>query len=230
VFILVQESAVKRENLQKIVGYLMPKLINVIYIGLEHIPLEGPVLITTNHLSRFDIPVLFMNGRRKDITALVTDKYKKNPFFHWFATSAGGIWIDRTRADFTAFKESFELLKKGIALGISPEGTRSQTGALLEGKSGSILLATKMDVPIVPVGLAGTEKVVPMFRKLKKPTVIAKFGPAYKLPPIDRKNREESIKELTDEVMCRIAVCLPEKYHGFYAGYTRIREIQTEQS
>jgi len=121
------------------------------------------------------------------------------------------------------------LLKKGIALGISPEGTRSQTGALLEGKSGSILLATKMDVPIVPVGLAGTETVVPMFRKLKKPTVIAKFGPAYKLPPIDRKNREASIKELTDEVMCRIAACLPDKYHGFYAGYTRIREIQAEQ-
>ncbi len=215
----------KREELQKIVRYLMRKITNTVFIGQENLPATGPVLITTNHLSRFDIPVLFLNERRMDLTALVTDKYKKNLFIRWFTETAGGIWIDRTRADFTAFKEAFDVLKNGFALGISPEGTRSKTGELLEGKAGSVLLATKMDVPIVPVGLAGTETVISMFKKFRKPTIIARFGQAYHLPPIDRDRREEHIKELTDEIMCRIAACLPEKYHGFYSGHPRLKEL-----
>lgn len=219
----------KRDQLQRLVHYLMPKLMHVDYEGLENLPQEGAVLITTNHLSRFDIPVLFANGKRRDITALVTDKYKKNLFIGWFTRVVGGIWIDRTRADFAAFKEAFDVLAKGRALGISPEGTRSQSGELLEGKAGSVLLATRVDIPIVPVGLAGTETVIPMWKKLRKPTITANFGKSYKIPPIDRERREEHTQELTEEIMCRIAACLPEKYHGFYAGNPRIQEIRDLQ-
>jgi len=86
-----------------------------------------------------------------------------------------------------------------------------------------------MDVPIVPVGLAGTESVIALWKKLRKPSVVAQFGPMYKLPQIDRNNREEHTKELTDEIMCRIAACLPEKYHGFYRGHPRIQEILDQQ-
>lgn len=219
----------ERTRLRKLISFLAPKLMTIQYEGLEYLPKEGPVLVTTNHLSRMDIPVLFLNPVRLDMTALVTDKYKSNLFISWFVKSTEAIWIDRTRADFAAFQAAFEVFKQGRALGISPEGTRSKTGQLLEGKSGSILLATKMDVPIVPVGLAGTETVVSSWKKLRKLNVVARFGPAYKLPQIDRNNREEHTKELTDEIMCRIAACLPEKYHGYYRGYPRIREILEKQ-
>lgn len=167
----------KKEKLRKLISFLSPKLMNIKYEGLEYLPKEGPVLITTNHLSQMDIPVLFLNPVRLDLTALVTDKYKKNLFIVWFVKSAEGIWIDRTRADFAAFQAAFEVFKQGRALGISPEGTRSKQGELLEGKAGSILLATKMDVPIVPVGLAGTESVIALWKKLRKPSVVAQFGP-----------------------------------------------------
>jgi len=220
----------KKAQLRKLISFLAPFLMNIHYEGLENIPTEGPVLITTNHLSRMDIPVLFLNPVRPDLTALVTDKYKQNFLIAWFVKSAEGIWIDRTRADFAAFQAAFEVFKQGHSLGISPEGTRSKSGELLEGKGGSILLATKMDVPIVPVGLAGTESVISMWKKLRKPSITARFGPMYKLPQLDRNNREEHTKELTNEIMCRIAACLPEKYHGFYRGHPRIQEILDQQN
>ncbi len=216
-------------QLRKLVSFLAPHLMDIQYEGLENIPKEGPVLITTNHLSQMDIPVLFLNPVRTDLTALVTDKYRHNIFITWFVKAAEGIWIDRTRADFAAFQAAFEVFKQGRSLGISPEGTRSKSGGLLEGKAGSILLATKMDVPIVPVGLTGTESVIALWKRLKKPSIVARFGPMYKLPQIDRNNREGHTKELTDEIMCRIAACLPEKYHGFYRGHPRIQEILDQQ-
>ena len=109
------------------------------------------MIIATNHLSLVDTPVLFDNPRRPDITALVTTKYMKYPFVKWFINSGEGIWIDRDTADFGAFRKAVEALKRGWAVGISPEGTRSHDGQLQEGKPGAVLLALRSNVPIVPV-------------------------------------------------------------------------------
>ena len=87
------------------------------YIGLEHVPAEGPVIIATNHLSRLDIPVLFTIPTRADMTALVTDKYQDYPLIRWFVNLVGGVWLDRTKADYTAFKQATDELIKGVALG-----------------------------------------------------------------------------------------------------------------
>lgn len=208
----------------------MSHLTHTEFRGLEYIPKSGPVLITTNHLSRMDIPILFVQKAREDITALVADKYQNNLFFRWFSQTSCGIWIDRNRADFSAFQAAYQVLKNGGALGISPEGTRSQTGSLLEGKPGAVFIATKSDVPIVPVGITGSETAFDQLQHLKKPRMVAQFGPAYHLPPLDRNRRTEHIKELTDEIMCRIAACLPGKYQGVYANYPRVKQLQTEQA
>ena len=215
----------QRETLRRLVVFLMGHLMHPEFIGLEHIPPSGQVIIATNHLSRFDIPFLFCLPNRPDITALVTDKYQGYSFFKWFTNTAGGIWIDRTKADFTAFRLAAEALAEGRALGISPEGTRSITGELLEGKSGTILLALKTGAPIVPVGVYGTETVFQEWKRLRRPHIIGNFGPPFILPPLDRENREAGLKLATEEVMCRIAALLPPKYHGFYANHPRLKEI-----
>ncbi len=101
----------KREKLQGIVHWLFRNLSRLQFIRPEHVPLEGGVIVATNHLSRLDIPVLFLIPTRPDITALVTDKYKRYPFFRWFAESANGIWIDRTKSGFTAFREAADAAK-----------------------------------------------------------------------------------------------------------------------
>lgn len=216
----------KRATLQKIVDWLLHTLTNIEYSGLENIPAEGGVLITTNHMSRLDIPTLFINPVRKDITALIADKYQDHFFFGWFARTSEGIWIDRSKADFTAFRDAITALKNGRAVGISPEGTRSDIGQLAEGKAGTIILALKSQVPIVPVGISGTDVAVKMIFTLRRPTIHLRFGPAYHLPPLGRDNREETMKQYTDEIMCRIAALLPPKYHGVYADHPRLKEFQ----
>lgn len=215
----------KRETLQAIVHWLFRHFSRLQFIHSEYVPSEGGVIVATNHLSRLDIPVLFLNPARPDITALVTDKYQDYPLFRWFADTAHGIWIDRTKADFTAFREAADVLRKGGCVGISPEGTRSESGALLEGKAGTALLALKADVPIVPVGIAGTELALGPMLTLRKPPITARFGPAFKLPPLERDNRDETLKQYTDEIMCRIAALLPEEYHGFYSDHPRLKEL-----
>ena len=215
----------KRDRLQRLVRWLLRHLTDLEYQGLEHIPASGPLIVATNHLSRVDIPVLFNNPVRPDITALVTDKYRFHWFMQWFCESAEGIWIDRTRADFGAFREGMEVLKAGRTLGIAPEGTRSQTGVLLEGKPGTVLLALKAGCPIVPVAQWGTEKTFSELAKFRKAHITARFGPAFTFPPLDREKRDEQMQNYTTELMLRIAALLPEEYRGFYRDHPRLKEF-----
>jgi 1-acyl-sn-glycerol-3-phosphate acyltransferase len=215
----------KRETLQSIFVALLTRLARVEFCGTQHLPKEGGLLVTTNHMSRMDTLYLFLNPGRNDITALVADKYKKYPIFNWVLDTAGIIWLERGKADFGAFRMAADVLKSGVALGIAPEGTRSQIGQLQEGKPGTVLLAQKAGVPIVPVGIAGTEMYFKRLRSLRRPQVRLTFGPAYSLPPIDRANRDESLKQLTDEIMCRIAILLPPQYWGFYKDHPRLIEM-----
>jgi 1-acyl-sn-glycerol-3-phosphate acyltransferase len=215
----------KRDALQRLVHFLLRTITRTEYLNADCLPAEGPVIIATNHLSLVDTPVLFDNPRRPDITALVTTKYMKYPFVKWFINSGEGIWIDRDTADFGAFRKAIEALKRGWAVGISPEGTRSHDGQLQEGKPGAVLLALRSNVPIVPVGLSGTERAVDDFKHLRIPHLVAHFGPAFTLPQLTHDEREGELKRYTDEIMCRIAALLPEQYRGFYRYFPRVKEL-----
>jgi 1-acyl-sn-glycerol-3-phosphate acyltransferase len=215
----------KRETLKSIMSFILNLVAKVEFEGLEHIPTKGGIIVATNHLSRVDIPVLFLTPNRPDITALVTDKYQAYPLFKFIVDTAGCIWIDRTKADFSAFRAALDVLKQGLALGISPEGTRSTRGELQEGKPGTILIADRARVPIVPVGLSGTHKVQPSMLRLRRQRVVARFGPAFSVPPIERERREEQLKQYTEELMVRIAALLPAELRGFYADHPRLKEF-----
>jgi 1-acyl-sn-glycerol-3-phosphate acyltransferase len=215
----------KRETLWIYMHAVLSRLARVEYLGIEYLPPEGGVIIATNHMSRMDTLYLFTNPVRKDITALVADKYKKYPVFNWFLNTGGVIWLDRDKADFGAFRVAAEWLKKGVALGIALEGTRSTTGQLQEGKPGAVLLAQRTGVPVVPVGIAGTENYTSSLKRLRRPKLRLTFGPPFYVPPLERDKRDEQLKYWTDEIMCRIASLLPPKYWGFYKDYPRIKEL-----
>lgn len=216
---------------QKIVRtlvYLLTRLlIRGEFIGIENIPAEGGLILATNHLSIIDIPVLLVMSyeKRTDITALVTTKYRESFIFRFLIDFMGGIWIDRTKLDFTAFRSAVDYLKDGGFVGISPEGTRSKTGALTEGKSGLVIIAEKAGVPIVPVGISGTEDARSKLMRLRRPRIVARAGKPFRLLPLERNNRNEILQRNTDEIMCRIAAQLPEKYHGFYSDHPRLKEL-----
>ncbi len=219
----------ERETLQRIMYYLFDHIIVTHFYGTENIPKEGGIIIATNHMSRMDIPFLFVNPVRNDITALVADKYVSYPGISWFARTAGAIYIDRDRADFSAFRVAQKLIKDGKAMGIAPEGTRSKSSELLEGKPGTILLALRSGAPIIPVGLAGTESSFRKLLRFRKPHLVARFGKPFVINEIPRENREEAMQKAVDEIMCRIAALIPPRYWGFYKDHPRLQELIIEQ-
>ena len=172
----------KRETLQRLVRFLIRTLTHTEYIHPENIPTEGPVILAINHMSHIDTPVLFVNPTRPDITALVTTKYQENAFVTWFTNVAEGIWINRDIADFTAIRKASEVLAKGWVLGIAPEGTRSKSGQMQEGKPGTIMLALKSGAPVVPVALTGTEDALKQLLRLRRPHITVTFGEPFTLP------------------------------------------------
>jgi len=91
-----------------------------------------------------------------------------------------------------------------------------------------VLLATRAKVPVVPVAITGTETAVKKLLRFQRPQIHVRVGPAFTLPPLDRDQRHDLLKQYTDEVMCRIAAMMPDKYHGFYNDNPRIREIQAD--
>lgn len=219
----------KPHKLRRIISWLLKRLTRTEIRGVENIPLTGGLLIATNHMSRMDIPVLFITPNRPDMTALVTTKYLKYPLIRWFIITAQGIWLDRETADFGAFRTAVDALKKGVAVGIAPEGTRSTTAELLEGKPGTALLALRAGVPIIPVAISGTEDSVSKMLRFKKPRIIVEYGKVIPAPTLDRENREGQLQDLTDEIMCQIAAMLPENYWGFYANHPRLKAILADK-
>jgi 1-acyl-sn-glycerol-3-phosphate acyltransferase len=161
---------------------------------------------------------------------LVAKKHQKNAFFRLLVNSFNGIWLNREEADAHALRVARDHLKNGGVLGLSPEGTRSPTGALISAKTGVAYLADQASVPIVPVGVAGTYHVMAKILTLRRPRITVHFGEPFKLPPIDRKNKAESLKKNTDEIMCRIAALLPSEFRGVYAEYPRTQELLTAHS
>lgn len=219
-----------RQQLQKIIKFFLFGLTTVDYQNTHFVPPEGPLIVVTNHLSRLDIPVLLENPIRPEITALVAEKYREHWFFAWILNTCGIIYLDRSKADFSAFREARHVIQSGVAMGIAPEGTRSHDHQLAEGKEGAAMLAMQLQVPIVPVGIYGTEQVFKILGKMRKPVITARFGESFLLPPFARDDRAEQLKKGTEEIMCHIAVLLPEKYRGFYADHPRLKELASEGS
>jgi 1-acyl-sn-glycerol-3-phosphate acyltransferase len=176
-------------------------------------------------MSRIDPVLVFAVGKRRDMTALVADKYKRNLFIRPLIVAVGGIWINREEADVHALREARQFLRDGGMLGIAPEGTRSQTGALIQAKTGVAYLADKAGVPVIPGAVYGSESAIRQLFHLRRPAIHIQFGKPLMLAPVSRSNRDAGLQRNTDEIMCRIAAMLPERYWGVYAGHPKLIEL-----
>lgn len=195
--------------------------------GMENIPEGGAFIGVSNHLGRLDPLIPYQFLKRDDITMLVAEKYKNVILLNWFVKILDGIWVDRFNADLGAIREALGRLKKGQILVVAPEGTRSKSEALIEARSGTSYLAARTGVPVLPVALWGTEDrgVVNHLLHLRRAPVHVNIGKVFRLEPVKGADREAELKNRTDEIMCRIAALLPEKYRGFYAQHPRTLEL-----
>ncbi len=195
--------------------------------GFEHLPPGQGYVIAANHIGRLDAALAYYVLDRPDIIMVVAEKYEKYAFFRWLVRITNGMFIDRYNADIGAIRATLRRLNQGQILTITPEGTRSKSGNLIEAKPGGIYLAWKAGVPILPVALTGTEDAVvkDRLKHFRRLHIKAVAGPAFTLPAIAGKDRDDLMQHYTDEVMCRIAALLPEGRRGVYAGHARLAEI-----
>ncbi|MEW5829740.1 MAG: lysophospholipid acyltransferase family protein, partial [Chloroflexota bacterium] len=194
-----------RNILRTLIRFIINLIARVDVSGYEHVPATGNFVIATNHLGIVDAPLAFYALDRWDLFVLIAEKWEKNPFFKWLGKYFNFIFIDRFNPDIRALRKVINLMDEGQNLVIAPEGTRSRVGSLIEGKPGVSYLATRLGQPIVPVALAGTEDRVIFgnLKRLKRSHITVTAGPAFTLPPLPRQNRDEALKQYTDEIMCR---------------------------
>ena len=197
--------------------------------GKEHLPREGGYIAAANHLSVIDVPLAYCLLNRYDVTGLVAKNHQKNALFRWLINMLDGIWLSREEIDTRALRAARDHLQNGGVLGIAPEGTRSNTGALNEAKTGVAFLADQAKVPILPVAVSGTWQITSEILKLKRPVIEVNIGQVFMLPPVDRKTRDHDLQQNTDEIMCHLAALLPPENRGFYADHPRLKELLAAQ-
>jgi len=194
--------------------------------GIEKLP-AGNVIIAANHLGRLDTAALLCILDREDIIMPVAEKYKHHPLYGAIGRAANAIWLNRFDADYSAFRQILERMKQGGLLVIAPEGTRSKTEALQEGKMGVAFLASKSGYPVLPVAVTGTEDrvIVENIKHFRRSKITATAADLLTIDIPKGKGREEAMSQATDEIMCQIAAILPENYRGVYADYPRVKEL-----
>lgn len=144
--------------------------------GEEHVPTQGGVVFISNHQGNFDIPIL-LGYIDKPKAFIAKKELKKLPLISSWMYYMNCVFMDRSsaRAGLKAIQEGVSFLKQGYSQIIFPEGTRSREAKLGEFKPGSFKLATKAGVPIVPVTIKGSYKIMEANGNLIKPAVVEVF-------------------------------------------------------
>jgi 1-acyl-sn-glycerol-3-phosphate acyltransferase len=225
IFVKGHMSPAGVERMRRTFSFLMRLLARIEVRGKENVP-EGGVIMSPNHLSWFDPPMIFIQFPYRKVTVFNADTYRTNPIFSYIMTGVDLIWVARGATTPSTIKYGIRALKNGSMLGVAPEGTRSKTHALQQGKTGAVYLAYAAGVPLIPIALTNTDKVASALKKLKRTTMTVTFGkPMYFGGPGQKRPDAEQLEKDTTEVMCRIAAMLPPEYRGVYANEPRVQEL-----
>ncbi len=216
-----------RNFLKWLIRFVFNLIADVEVTGRENVPESGAFVLATNHIGIIDIVMFHYVFDRFDMFIPVGEKWEKNPFIRFLAKNLNFLFVDRFNPDLKALRKMIGLMENGNALVIAPEGTRSRTGALIEGKPGVAYLAARSGFPVVPVAITGTEDKVILgnIKRFRKSKITLTGGAPFVIPPLPRQNRDEALQTALDEIMCRIAALLPERYRGVYAQHPRLKEL-----
>jgi 1-acyl-sn-glycerol-3-phosphate acyltransferase len=189
--------------------------------GKDHVPGGGALLLVSNHLSVAD-PVILGSKMGRKVVFMAKDELFRNRFTAYFVRAFGAIPIYRGSSNRDALHQASELLTNGGVLGMFPEGKRSRQAALTSGQLGAALIAYHNKVRILPVAITGSEGIRGKEWLFHRPGVVITIGEPFYLPEMGHTLRKDQLKELTEIIMGKIAVLLPEKYQGRYGGKKKI--------
>ena len=174
------------------------------YLGRDKIPVDGPLIIAANHLSHID-PAFIMTATKRPVSYMSKKEHFDGAIRRLVFKQVGVIPVDRDAGGSEALKGAIEILEKGGAIGIFPEGTRSRDGDMGKGKTGVARLAAETGAAVVPVAIRQTDDVWPVSKRAPRPwrKFYYKFGdPLY----FDYNEKtHDNFRSFTDTVMSRIS-------------------------
>jgi 1-acyl-sn-glycerol-3-phosphate acyltransferase len=191
--------------------------------GRENVPLTGPVILASNHLSFIDSIAIPLMAPRKVSYLAKAEYFTGSGVGGWFSkmlfTGLAALPVERetSRAAQAALDTALSVLKDGGAFGIYPEGTRSRDGRLARGKTGVAWLALTADCPVVPVAVAGTDKVQPVGARWPRPHRISvTFGEPITFPEQrGQAGKGVARRVVTDRIMLAIAALSGQEKAGW---------------
>jgi 1-acyl-sn-glycerol-3-phosphate acyltransferase len=221
-----------RKFVRTLIRFILNLIADITVIDVENVPASGGFVIATNHIGFVDIAMFHYQFDRYDMFIPVAEKWEKQGWIRWLAKQLNFMFVDRYNADLKAMRKMIAMMEEGKSLVIAPEGTRSRTGALIEGKPGVAFLAARSGFPVVPVAITGTEDKVLLgnVKHFRRSQIAIRVGKPFVIPPLDKTNRDQSLQDATDEIMCQIAAILPERYRGVYADHPRLKQILSERA
>ncbi len=216
---------------KRMAGIVVDKVINKYteinvegYHNLQDV--TGPIIFVCNHLSNADGLILNKVLKNEDVTFVSGVKLSNNSYTRLGVVAVKTTPIVPNSPDKEGIKKIVNILKGGNNIVIFPEGTRSRSGSMMQGKGGILLLQRLSKASVVPIGLTGTEKLLPINdedmgkERFQRAVVSVKIGKPIQIPNI---KLDETKKEYEERVlhglMISIAALLPKKYRGIYAEY-----------
>ena len=214
----VPEATATYRFAYRVTAALRPFLVRVEAHGQEHVPHTGGIVLAGNHTQGVEIFAMGLSCHRMVHFMAKAEIFEINPWLSRLLYAAGAFPVRRGQRDLSALDTAVDILRKGKALGIYPEGTRHP--ALARGKSGAVRMAMMANVPIVPVGVSGTlEAEERAFKFRRRGLVTVRFG-----PPIWFDGDAQDpvyVQRATTEMMVGIAQQLPPSMQGVYADAVR---------
>ena len=181
---------------------------------------KAPVMVICNHMSHYDIVTLALSMYPLKLSFMAKEELFRTWFLRNLFLRLGAFPVNRGEVDRRALRKANDVLKTDWGLAVFPEGTRSPEAKLIPGHPGPALIALRNNAVILPVGLAGTEKIKERKKSFsaffRRPQVTVHIGEPFHLPRPEGKVTREHLQYCADLLMRHIAELVPEQYQGVY--------------
>lgn len=159
--------------------------------GRSNVPKEGGLLVISNHCSQMD-PVIIGSVLPRRLYYMAKEELFKIPFLRSLIVALGAFPVRRETGDLRALSKIVDLVKKGEAVLLFPEGSRSEDGEVKEFMHGVSFIAFKAGVPVLPVAVRGSFEAMPKGKVIPKLTKISvRIGELVRVDGLSRRTKEE---------------------------------------
>ena len=207
-----------------LIKWILCSFCRVDYSEFIKVPEKGPLIIVVNHINFLEVPILYSFLYPRRTHGIIKRETWNNFLLGKLADTWEALSLDRNNPDINVMRKVKELLKKGRIIIIAPEGTRSGSGSLSEGRSGIVTIAFHNNAPILPIAHYGGEKVWGNLKSVRRTRVKLKVGKPFYISPGEKGITKKKRQDVANEIMFKISELLPVKYRGVYSDLSLASE------